>query len=126
MTGGPVPLAFGRSAPSRRRLAGWALVILLPLVTGCGGREEQTAPEKFARSPEAAEAVPAFNRDMHVIRELWKELKALEGVADTSVGKKRQTLRQALQERVQALNRDKGSLPDGDRQLLQKIVSERF
>lgn len=101
------------------RLLGWTLgFLLLSSVVGCG-REEQAAPDTPPAA--AAKATPPFNRDMHVIQELWKELQALEIAADPSAEKKRQTLRQALQERVDALDASADSLDESERQLLADI-----
>lgn len=101
------------------RLLGWTLgFLLLSSVVGCG-REELAAPDTPPAA--AAKATPPFNRDMHVIQELWKELQALEIAADPSAEKKRQTLRQALQERIEAFNRKQETLSDADRQFLQHV-----
>lgn len=101
------------------RLLGWTLgYLLLSSVVGCG-REELAAPDTPPAA--AAKATPTFNRDMHVIQELWKELQALEIAADPSAEKKRQTLRQALQERVDALDASADSLDESERQLLADI-----
>jgi len=111
----------GGASVSSRRLLGWTLgFLLLPFVAGCGGREERATPDNPPAAV-AAEATPAFNRDMHVIRELWKELQALEQATDPSAEMKRQTLRQALQERIEAFNRKQETLSDADHQFLQHV-----
>ena len=114
--------AIGTSGLQHRHLRVWALgLLLIPLLAGCGGREDRTVPEDTAIPSDAAEATPEYNRDMHVIQELWKELKALEQTADSSTEKKRQALRQALQERVDALDASADSLDESERQLLADI-----
>lgn len=115
-------LAGGGLVFSRHRLLGWTLgFLLLPLLSGCGGKEERPAPDAPPAAAVSSEATPAFNRDMHVIQELWKELQALEQATDPSAEKKRQTLRQALQERVDALDASADSLDESERQLLADI-----
>jgi len=102
-------------------LAGGVFGVFLLFVLGCGGREEQTAPEKSTTAASATEAAPVFNRDMHVIRELWKELQAVEDIAESNGGKKRQALWQALRERIDALEISAGSLSKSERKLLADI-----
>lgn len=114
--------AIGTSGLQHHHLRVWALgLLLIPLLAGCGGREDRTVPEDTAIASDAAEATPEYNRDMHVIQELWKELKALEQTADSSTEKKRQALQQALQARVDALDVSADSLGESERQVLAEI-----
>lgn len=105
-----------------RRLANCALgLFLLPFVAGCGGREEQVESKSPGDAPQAAEAVPAFNRDVHVVKELWKELQTLEQVADPGTEKKRQALRQAIKERFALLDASPDKLGEKERSELSAI-----
>lgn len=112
------------SALPRRLANGMLGILLLPFIAGCGGREEQMEAKSLGDTSQAAEAVPAFNRDMHIVKELWKELQTLEQATDPGVEKKRQALRQAIKDRLALLDASRDSIGEKERQELAIVKRE--
>ena len=99
-----------------------ALLVTLTVlcVSGCGKEAPDRKAVMIGDTQEEA-SIPAFNKDFHIIKALWEELKALEEGGGPDYDSKRQALQTAIKERLQKIDTSDDTLTKDNRKLLKDI-----
>lgn len=122
--------------PLVRRLAGQGLAtgllfLSLLALAGCGPARPKSTPVKETSSQAKREAPndtasslpPSFNREVHVMRTIWRELAALEGRADPQSTERRKLIQSELERRLKQVGDAPGDLTREDRAFIRKVQS---
>ena len=99
-----------------------ALLVTLTVlcVSGCGKEAPDRKAVMIGDTQEEA-SIPAFNKDFHIIKTLWEELKALEDGVGPDYDSKRQALQTDIKERLQKIDTSDDTLTKDNRKLLKDI-----
>ena len=120
--------------PLVRRLAGQGLAtgllfLSLLALAGCGPARPKSTPVKETSSQAKREAPndtasslpPSFNREVHVMRTIWRAFTALEGRADPQSTERRKLIQSELEKRLKQIEDLPSDLTQEDRAFIHKI-----